>query len=57
MTIEDKLHEMAEAEYCRLSDAGLIDLYDEYSFDLWIEGSGRLFMEEQRKILESQVDA
>ena len=57
MTIEDKLHEMAVAEYCRLSDAGLIDLYYEYSFDLWIEGSGKLFMEEQRKILESQVDA
>ena len=57
MDIEEQLHQMAEAEYCRQSDEGLIDLYYEYSFDLWIEGSGKLFMEEQRKILESQVDA
>lgn len=49
--VEDVIHELAVAEYCRLSDAGLIDLYKEYNFDLWIEGSGKIYVEEQKKLL------
>jgi len=49
--VEDVIHELAVTEYCRLSDAGLIDLYKEYNFDLWIEGSGKIYVEEQKKLL------
>lgn len=49
--VEDVIHELAVSEYCRLSDAGLIDLYKEYNFDLWIEGSGKIYVEEQKKLL------
>ena len=49
--VEDVIHELAVTEYCRLSDAGLIDLYKEYNFELWIEGSGKIYVEEQKKLL------
>ena len=49
MDAEDSIHEVAMAEYNRLSDAGLVDLFNEYSFDLWVEGSGKDFVEETLK--------